>query len=280
MEGLPQANWGKETAEEQQAKAASYKNIDYLTLNEGANSLRFIGGYIFRHMHYYEFGKRPHIICIGAEQCPVCKLGQSPAFYYYCNVLDRADEKMKIFRFGPGIKQRLDVIATKYGPLDGYDIEITRTGKKLDTKYPSILPEIMNPKPIPEATMAMVKSMYQDLNELYKLPTLADVQDAMMPKGSDDDKPAAQTPPPAASSTGATASHVQSGPVTQKDQPSGLQQGQKTILPLALGKAEKPCYGDEKVYSPQRPECTSCRLMHLGCKDRVLAFYTGEVMPA
>lgn len=278
--GLPQGNWGKETPEEQKARESSYNNVEYLTLANGPNLLRFIGSYIFRHMHYYEAGKRPHIVCIGADRCPLCQMGFTPNFYYYCNVVYRAggEDKLMVFRFGPGIKKKLDGLATKYGSLDKYDIEIVREGTGQDTRYPSILPELMNTKPLSDAVMVSIRTKLADLADIYKIPTLEEVRDSMQPKSAEDrrtsnnqaQQPVQQyTPPPA-----------QQTPPPQREMPSGLQGGEakKTIIPLAIGKAEKACYGDHTIYNPQRPECSTCRLMHAGCKDRVLAHYTGETI--
>lgn len=183
--------WGQESKEESSVRSALYKNISFLTLEEGDNVVRFIGKYVYRNMHYYPHGKLHHIICIGPEACPLCKMGVQFSFYYYSNVLDRKDDKMKILRFGPTIKDFINTISKSFGDPKDYDILITRRGKGLNTKYPAVLP-MKDGKPLTTETIEHINAEYQDLETIFKLPTLDEVLDFMKPNEKTHSAPAQQ----------------------------------------------------------------------------------------
>ena len=74
------------------------------------------------------------VMCIG-KGCPFCSRKQIRADYYWANVLDRADNTVKMLRFPRGLLKPLAALVKKEGDPRSCDISISRTGKKKGTSY-------------------------------------------------------------------------------------------------------------------------------------------------
>ena len=158
------------TKEEERALGES----KFKTLEEGDNYIRILGSYIFRNIHYVPDAQIRYIICCG-EGCPLCAAGNKPKLSYYVNIFDRADNKVKILRFGVTVRKALYNLYRKYGDLSQFDIIITREGTGLDTQY-SIMPA--PPKENMEFTpeiIEKIKKEYINLDEEFKIPTADEI---------------------------------------------------------------------------------------------------------
>jgi len=141
---------------------------EFLTLAEGDNQIRLIGKYIFRNVHYNPEWKMKYISCCG-NGCPICEKGDLPKLHYYINVIDRKSNTVKIMKFGITLKRKFQNLNAKYGDLTQFDIIITRTGTKLDTKY-EVLPT-MDKRPLTEEEKTKVLNSYIDLDIKFQIPS-------------------------------------------------------------------------------------------------------------
>jgi len=140
-------------------------NINNLKLEEGRNQVRIVGTYKNYKEHWFPKVQRT-ANCPG-KACPMCnspdreKLYQAavklsdekgsedptvkaafkkafafkPRVRYAINVLDRKDDKIKIWKFSRTLKETIMAITGENGDPNGYDLVITRKGKDKNTKY-------------------------------------------------------------------------------------------------------------------------------------------------
>jgi len=112
-----------------------------LKLKEGTYKVRILDEFpISKDVHFESIVKRT-IICPGAG-CLFCARGDRISKRSYVNVLDRADNKVKVMPFSIGLKEPLSQIlveaAKQLGTSDPrmFDLVIVRTGKgQSDTRY-------------------------------------------------------------------------------------------------------------------------------------------------
>ena len=58
-----------------------------------------------------------------------------PKLKYAINVIDRADGQVKIWKFSRSMKEQIMAIVEEHGEPSGFDLLVTRTGQKLETRY-------------------------------------------------------------------------------------------------------------------------------------------------
>jgi hypothetical protein len=75
------------------------------------------------------------VTCLGKQDCPLCKAGKKASFKSYIAVLDRDDNKVKIFKASKKVGVQLLGLLDEYGDLRARDFKIFRQGDKLDTTY-------------------------------------------------------------------------------------------------------------------------------------------------
>ena len=68
------------------------------------------------------------------EECPACEKGIAKRFSGSFSVIDRRDDKVKLYKAGIRVLKVLDKINTKKG-LTRRDVSISRTGGGTDTQY-------------------------------------------------------------------------------------------------------------------------------------------------
>lgn len=203
---------------------------EFKTLAEGDNQVRLVGKYIFRNVHYNPEWKMNYIMCCG-DGCPICAKGETPKLNYYINILDRKDNKIRLMKFGVTLKRKFQNLNAKYGDLMAFDITITRTGTKLDTKY-EVLP-VMGSKPLTEEEKKLVSENYIDLDVKFKMPNPAQIISMMTGEDSFDNN------------------------VSNKPDIMTVNSSKPVV------NSEKECYGTK--FSPMNTTCKTCELLS-NCK--------------
>jgi|GEM_PF-6760365 len=125
--------WQPESGESQQ--------FPMLRINEGTYKIRILDEEpTCRNVHFGAIGKKP-VICPGRD-CLFCAKGDQPTLRFYSNVVDRADNKVKVMVYSAGLVGRPDHsdglvgLLTVAGDPRYYDITIVRTGKdRSSTRY-------------------------------------------------------------------------------------------------------------------------------------------------
>lgn len=113
---------------------------EWLKLQEGDNKLRIVSDFESFGNHYIR-ETNDSGVCIGKEKgCRFCAVGDKPKVNYLCYVIDRKDNKVKLFRFGYSIYEQLVNMAQseEWGFVSNimpYDITIKKSGAGLMTKY-------------------------------------------------------------------------------------------------------------------------------------------------
>jgi hypothetical protein len=75
------------------------------------------------------------IECLGKRECPLCKTGKSASLRAYIPILDKADNKVKIFKASKDVIRFLIALEEEYGDLCNYDLKVVRQGEGLKTQY-------------------------------------------------------------------------------------------------------------------------------------------------
>lgn len=94
-----------------------------------------------------------------------------PRVRYVVNIIDRADGKVKIWKFSRSLKEEIMAISAKYGDPTKYDLILSRKGKKLETKY-TIIPARENT----ELTESEKSLKTFNLDKIFKTTQLTTVQ--------------------------------------------------------------------------------------------------------
>ena len=103
-------------------------------------------------------GKGLSVVCLG-KNCPMCeKLRYDKANnvqtrdriqrQFVINVYNRNTERVELLQKGKSIFETLATFHKQMGDITGYDINIVKAGKGLDTKYTPV--PVMQSQPIPE----------------------------------------------------------------------------------------------------------------------------------
>lgn len=115
-------------------------------------------------------GKGLSVMCLG-KGCPMCaKYKYDKANnvatrdrlnrQFVINIYNRETERVEILQKGKSIFETLATFHMSMGDITGYDINIVKSGKGLDTKYTPV--PVVNSKPVPSDL-----SLY-DLNDITK----------------------------------------------------------------------------------------------------------------
>lgn len=80
-------------------------------------------------------GKFKNFRCVGAETCVLCKSGSRPLFRVLTVVIDREEDKVKVFKMSKKVARQLLALEEEYGDFTARDFKITRTGKDANTQY-------------------------------------------------------------------------------------------------------------------------------------------------
>lgn len=83
-----------------------------------------------------QFGGQWHTItALPKEEDPLRAAGKKASFRSYLVVLDKRDDKVKIFKASKTVGQQILGLVEEYGDLTKRDFKITRSGEKLNTTY-------------------------------------------------------------------------------------------------------------------------------------------------
>ena len=75
------------------------------------------------------------ITCLGKQTCPLCHINERASYKVYIPLLDRTDDKVKIFKASREFIKALIALEEEYGDITKRNLKITRDGKGLNTKY-------------------------------------------------------------------------------------------------------------------------------------------------
>jgi hypothetical protein len=107
-------------------------------------------------------GKWRTIIALPKEECPLYAAGHKPSFKSYLVVLDRSDDKVKIFKASKSVGRQLLGLIEEYGDITARDFKILRQGEKLKTTYQFF------PKDMEEIDFEKYADQIPDLEEMLK----------------------------------------------------------------------------------------------------------------
>lgn len=86
--------------------------------------------------HVEQFGGQWRTVpCLGKAECPLCQAGYKPQFRSYMLVIDRSDNKVKLFKASKRVMKSIIGLIEEYGDLTSRDYKIFRQGDKLETTY-------------------------------------------------------------------------------------------------------------------------------------------------
>lgn len=80
-------------------------------------------------------GKWRTLTALPKEECPLYAAGHKPSFKSYLVVLDKTDNKVKIFKASKTVGRQLLGLIEEYGDITARDFKVTRSGEKLATSY-------------------------------------------------------------------------------------------------------------------------------------------------
>lgn len=177
-------------------------------LKQGENVIRLVGRYEFMPSHWFNKIQR-NAVCPGLAVCPVCNhperkklevaaqeaqknfgkgspqakeqwrkyFSYEPKERYAINVLDREDGKLKVWKFGSGVKNDIAKFKNRYN-LAECDLVVTREGEGLKTKYTVFPLPPSESKPFSEEELAQIAKPI-NLKAVYK-PTPVETVEAFL----------------------------------------------------------------------------------------------------
>ncbi len=135
-------------------------NDSWLKLVDGDNRIRIISEFEDYGVHYLKDEKKS-VICIGKDQCKLCKKNIEVRCQFLGWVIDRSDNQVKLFRTGYSVIKQISELAksSEYGfeGIPPYDIIINKKGQGLETKY-SVLPARQN-TPLTESELQLITTL-------------------------------------------------------------------------------------------------------------------------
>lgn len=147
------ATKGFDAGEEQAKRFGGGFTLDFFLKDGESAVIRILDPESFNIRSHFVKGKG-NFTCgqgIDGEDCPLCERGNKASNQYIYQVWDDREYEdrkgvtheggVKIWRTGIRLLRQLKKLSNKFGPLDTYDIEVSRSGKEQDTTY-SVLPEI------------------------------------------------------------------------------------------------------------------------------------------
>jgi len=140
-------------------------NSNYMKLEQGDNKFRILSDAIVGFVDWDKSGDKPVPVRSREANAP---LGEGRVRHFWAFVVyDYKDGKIKILEITQSSIQEVIMSLHQneaWGDPKGFDISITRTGEKLETKY-SVVPT--PPQPLAEEIETLYSSMKVDLNKLY-----------------------------------------------------------------------------------------------------------------
>jgi hypothetical protein len=121
-------------------KEAMGKSMEYIKLKSGESKVlriavpadELIG--VWEHTEQFG-GQWRTVTCLGKNECPLCQAGKRASFKAYIPVIDRADDKVKIFKASKETVKLILGLVEEYGDITARDFKVVRQGEKLDTTY-------------------------------------------------------------------------------------------------------------------------------------------------
>ena len=143
---------------------------NYLKFEKGANKFRVVSSAIIGYV-YWNNENKPVRLEEKPESIPSDIRYENGKYsikhFWAFTVIDRADGKVKICEITQSsIQQQVKAIVDNedWGDPKSYDINVTRTGDSLETKY-TVQPSPH--KPLTDEEVELVKNTYVNLNALY-----------------------------------------------------------------------------------------------------------------
>ena len=134
----------------------------YVKFQDGNNQMRILDAEpkaVWVHwLSQANNGKGLSVVCLG-KNCPMCeKLRYDKANnvqtrdriqrQFVINVYNRATQRVELLQKGKTIFETLATFHKSMGDITGYDINIVKTGRGLDTRY-TVIP-VMQSEPVPQ----------------------------------------------------------------------------------------------------------------------------------
>lgn len=83
---------------------------------------------LYEHVEQFN-GQWYTIPCLGKDVCPLCQADKRASFKAYLFVVDRADDKVKLFKAGKKVAVQLLGLVEEYGDINGRDFKVFRQGR-------------------------------------------------------------------------------------------------------------------------------------------------------
>jgi len=179
-EDLVEGGWG--AYERQKAKSGGY--AEFLKLEEEPTLIKFLQPAPFANFRQHWIDRRQgkrSWVCI-EDDCPLCNLGDDPAFRVMFNVLVLSDDKPinRVWEMGGAVAEQVKskMKDKRTAPIDRDDVywAASRTGKKQQTRYAldyvkeRDLEEDWDIKPLDEEELAKYRAKVYD-KKIIKVPT-------------------------------------------------------------------------------------------------------------
>jgi len=129
----------------QLAEAVNKKSMEIVKMADGEAKVFRILSDVEDIIGVYEHteeigGKWKTLTCLDRNygkkgECPLCLAGKNPSFRVYLPVLDRVDDKVKIFKCSKDVTNQILGLAQEYGDLTARDYKVVRNGSRLNTSY-------------------------------------------------------------------------------------------------------------------------------------------------
>lgn len=111
--------------------------------------------------HVEQFGGQWRTVpCLGKNECPLCQAGRKAQFKSYMLVIDRADNKVKLFKASKRVMKSIFGLIEEYGDITSRDYKIFRQGEKLETTY-QFFPKDATPQNIDGLEIPELNDMIQ-----------------------------------------------------------------------------------------------------------------------
>lgn len=154
------SNW--DLALEKGSVKEGSNETNYIKFQDGDNQIRILDAEpkaIWVHwLANANNGKGLSVVCLGKD-CPMCakyrydkannvNTRDRLSRQFVINVYNRNTKRVEILQKGKSIFETLATFHKSMGDITGYDMNIVKAGKGLDTKYTPV--PVMNSEPVPE----------------------------------------------------------------------------------------------------------------------------------
>jgi len=176
-------DWGAEVGG---ANRMDQDGTMFFKIMPGSNLVRVVGkpSEIFNHWERDNEGRMHKIVCLG-DDCPICKAGGKAKRTFNVKVIDKTswtkkegyeDGKIsvKIASLPLSVFQQIQTLYKDpdFGDPSGYDINITKTGEKLNTVYTAVGKP---PVPLTKEEIEAVKNSV-DVKATVKINTVEEIK--------------------------------------------------------------------------------------------------------